>query len=90
MMEKRKRKGPDEGVGILDAIFKVSRGQPVPYAYLSAKIPRMTSRDVSKEKPGTTERLDHVRDFVDGKDIMTLLLLTRHIRNTQVSLSYVH
>ena len=83
MMEKRKRKGADEGVGVLDAISKVSRGQPVPYAYLSAKIPRMTSRDVSKEKPGTTERLDHVR-FVDGKDIMTLRLLTRHIRNTQV------
>ena len=55
MMEKRKIKAADEGVGIaiLDAIFKV--WQPVPYVYLSAKIPRMTSRDVSKEKPGTTE-----------------------------------
>ena len=44
MMEKRKRKGADEGVGILDTIFKVSRRQCRTRIFR-----RMISRDVSKE-----------------------------------------
>ena len=41
---------------------------------------------VSKEKPSTTERLDHFKDFVDGKGYhevgLSLCIAQSHIRNS--------
>ena len=45
---------------------------------------RLMTERMSKERPGTTKRLDHLKDFVDGQDIMVFTLTCKRVDSSIV------